>query len=303
MALSMNITGSYEGESGWNTISGNSDGQGLSLGLLQQNLGQGTLQPLLLQMKVQNPTLWASFFTTADLASINAMLQAWQSATGYVVSPASSAVSAQQVLVQQVSPGSSSSMSSLFPDNEQLSPLDQPVVNSSAMSEAQVSVKAAAASATQASVNWAVANILQSTSVLVPRWKTEFQNLANSAPYRSIQVAQSVSLYSKALAYFKAFGFTQLRSVALMYDFVVQDGGFSSSQKAAFESYVSANPNASETSRALQLVTIRVASVLSQYQADVSSRKTTIINGTGVVHGVSRNLPVQYCYTPTLTGF
>lgn len=45
----LNITGFFEG-SGFSNIAGNFDGQGLSFGVLQWNFGQGTLQPMLLDM-------------------------------------------------------------------------------------------------------------------------------------------------------------------------------------------------------------------------------------------------------------
>lgn len=45
-AIARNITQAYEG----NAVTGNFDGQGLSLGYLQWNIGSGTLQPLLTEM-------------------------------------------------------------------------------------------------------------------------------------------------------------------------------------------------------------------------------------------------------------
>lgn len=41
------ITSGYEGPDGYSNVTGNFDGQGLSFGALQWNLGQGTLQPIL----------------------------------------------------------------------------------------------------------------------------------------------------------------------------------------------------------------------------------------------------------------
>lgn len=45
------ITGRFEGN-GYGNITGDFDGQGLSLGILQWNIGQGTLQPLLREMNL-----------------------------------------------------------------------------------------------------------------------------------------------------------------------------------------------------------------------------------------------------------
>lgn len=49
-----NLTAAFEG-GGYAALSGNFDGQGLSAGFLQWNLGQGTLQPLLLAYWQANP--------------------------------------------------------------------------------------------------------------------------------------------------------------------------------------------------------------------------------------------------------
>src|ERR1700677_1324186 len=51
LELGLNISGSFEGAAGWANLTNNFDGQGLSMGLLNQNLGQGSLQPLLIEME------------------------------------------------------------------------------------------------------------------------------------------------------------------------------------------------------------------------------------------------------------
>ena len=50
-ALAMNISGSFEGPDGWTNLTNNFDGQGISLGLFNQNLGQGSLQPMMLKLR------------------------------------------------------------------------------------------------------------------------------------------------------------------------------------------------------------------------------------------------------------
>lgn len=52
---SLLITGSFEGAN-YGGCNGNFDGAGLSFGILQWNLGQGTLQPLLADMYSSNPS-------------------------------------------------------------------------------------------------------------------------------------------------------------------------------------------------------------------------------------------------------
>lgn len=272
MALSLSVSGSFEGHAGWSNLAGDSDGMGISLGLLQQNLGTGSLQPLLLKLEKTSPSTLADHFDTADLKSLEGMLSDYQTASGIKISALDEA------------------SDELFPVKNN-SPLDidyDAPLRAEALNVAET-----------ASVKWAVATVLISTNVFVPRWKTALTAMAESAPYRTLQVSAALSMFDKALKYFDSFGFTQLRSLILMYDFVVQDGSFSAKNKTDFDAWVKAHPTSDETARLTELVTLRVATVRAAYQADVKVRKMTIVNGTGTVHGSARNLPKEYCYVGT----
>lgn len=76
--VALNISGSYEGDDGWGNLTGNFDGQGLSLGLLNQNLGQGSLQPLLIKMRDHHPRTLEVIFSTDHLKSLTGMLDKWE---------------------------------------------------------------------------------------------------------------------------------------------------------------------------------------------------------------------------------
>ncbi len=76
--LAFNISGSFEGSTGWGNITDNFDHQGVSLGLLNQCLGQGSLQPMLLQMRDSSLSVLQSIFSSAHLSSLVTMLDRWQ---------------------------------------------------------------------------------------------------------------------------------------------------------------------------------------------------------------------------------
>ena len=78
LELALNITGSFEGLESWTNITNNFDKQGMSLGLLSQNFGSGTLQPLLIQMRDQHAAEMARIFSKEHLLSLYAMLSDWQ---------------------------------------------------------------------------------------------------------------------------------------------------------------------------------------------------------------------------------
>ncbi len=79
LILAMNITGSFEGSSGWGNLTNNFDRQGLSMGLLNQNLGQGSLQPMMLAFRNSFPEQFTQIFSTSHLQSVVQMLSDWGS--------------------------------------------------------------------------------------------------------------------------------------------------------------------------------------------------------------------------------
>lgn len=78
LMLALNISGSFEGGDGWGNITDDFDDQGVSLGLLNQNLGQGSLQPLLVKLRDNHPDVLKAVFRPDHLASLLGMLAAWQ---------------------------------------------------------------------------------------------------------------------------------------------------------------------------------------------------------------------------------
>jgi len=71
------LTGAFETSTGipdcFAGLTGDFDGQGISFGVVQWNIGQGTLQPLLSAMVTQNGTLMANLFNDR-LTSLQSML-------------------------------------------------------------------------------------------------------------------------------------------------------------------------------------------------------------------------------------
>ncbi|MCB0412545.1 MAG: hypothetical protein KDD22_08475, partial [Bdellovibrionales bacterium] len=87
--LALNISGSFEGPHHWENLTNNFDGMGLSLGLLNQTLGTGSLQPLLAKFRKRYPTSYAAVFTSSQRTAINQMLDAWEHSSGVIVTASS----------------------------------------------------------------------------------------------------------------------------------------------------------------------------------------------------------------------
>ena len=71
------LTGTFETSMGipdcYAGLAGDFDGQGISFGVVQWNIGQGTLQPMLAEMLAQHPDVMAQVFQ-GNLAAIQSML-------------------------------------------------------------------------------------------------------------------------------------------------------------------------------------------------------------------------------------
>jgi hypothetical protein len=277
-SLAMNISGSYEGHTGWDNISNNFDGQGLSLGLFNQNLGQGSLQPLMIGLRDSKNAKFKSFFTSAQYSSVNSMLTAW----GGVSTTLSKAVS-KKTYTEDYSD---------LDDLDAVAAADGEEISSNMSAEDNFSK--AAVSKQQESVNWAVAN-LYSGSSFKTAWKSALQAMARSPEYISQQAKAAESIHNKARGYMSTYNLNTMRAYLFFFDIVVQNGGITTSIKTKYMTWLKSNTSASENTKLKKLLEYRLTLVKSQYVGDVRSRKTAIIDGTGTVHGSKRNFPKEYC--------
>ncbi|ANF94906.1 hypothetical protein [Paenibacillus bovis] len=216
------ITGAFEGR-GYTNIAGNFDGQGLSLGFLQWNIGQGTLQPLLLKYinnyKVDAQTIFGNHYSK----------------------------------LTQVLNGSK-----------------------------------------QEQMNWAKS--ITDGRKIQNDWKEQFIKLCNTNEFQKIQNDAMSTYIDMAYNMADEFNLKSERGLALVFDIAVQNGGFKSSIKNSIKAKINTN----------QLTEKEVLTVIAQaavdkskakYQGDVNSRKFTIVNGTGTVHGKSYNLEKDFSLT------
>lgn len=273
LALALNISGSFEGSQGWKNITNSFDGQGLSLGLLNQCLGQGSLQPLLAKMRDQHLSQMTADMTSAHMSSLESMLTKWQG-----IVKTTSEDDPGEGDEDMMADGRLSLLDEL-PDGE--------VVQESADGD---------------SVTWAKQNLYtDGGTTFVGSWKSDLQRLAADPMYVSVQIGAAMTLHTKAVAYMKTLGLKELRSYLMLFDINVQDGGLYTSDITSYKAAFPAGSSADETTRLKKILDIRLAHVVSKYRADVQARKLSIINGSGVVHGTNRNYQKQYCFDGNLT--
>lgn len=274
-ALALNITGSFEGHDGWSNISNNFDGQGLSLGLFNQNLGSGSLQPLMINYFTNHSSRILTHFTPSQKSSIESMLSAWNDG------PLSGGLSKAK-------------SQSLDVFNRRTTDLDDPsLVEDEDMSTNDVLQKSTA-SKTQESVSWAVANLYNGSSFKAD-WKTNLQSFADDPAYISLQVQAAKYIHNRAVGYMNKYGFKETRAYLFFFDIVVQNGSLTSGVESKYEAWAKSNTSASEITKLNKILEYRLQIVRTEYVNDVRLRKTAVINSTGTVHGSKRDFRKEYC--------
>jgi hypothetical protein len=256
LEIGLNLSGSFEGADGWANLSDNFDGQGVSLGLLNQNLGQGSLQPMLIRLRDDHPGLIEDVLADKRAQSLLDMLSKWESSAR------------------------------LGAESAPLSSLDEPGEIGAAQPTA----------ANHESVKWALANIYDKDGRFLPEWKSGLLSLANTPEFVSLQIAAAVVDHDRALAAEERVGVRELRAYLFLFDIQVQNGGLYPSDFDDYAAYLRANPGASDTDRLEKMLELRLRHVRKKYREDVRARKLAVIHGTGKVHGENRDLPAQYCY-------
>ncbi len=288
-ALALNITGSFEGHSDWRNITNNFDDQGISLGIFQQNLGQGSLQPLLIEVAQEHELIYRQFFTKSQTESIFSMLQDWDADSGL------SLASVQTKLSR--SPSSVGSIVTEDSLTNFYSPLDIAGVENVRPINNQNGIFAkASSSANQRGVDWAIRTLYESDGrTFKSDWKRGFQNLAGDPRYVSKQVKAGHIIHQKAMKFMEVYGTRELKSYLFFFDIVVQNGGIRESTRQDYLAEVNQTPNMSENDKMKVLIKHRVLRSREQYRADVLSRKLAILNGEGRVHKTDRDFREEFC--------
>jgi hypothetical protein len=226
------LTGAFETSSGFPEcfagLAGDFDGEGISFGVLQWNIGEGTLQPLFSQMLQNHPEVMTRIFQE-KLSSFSHMLS----------------LSREQQLA------------------------------------------------------WWIAIQSPDKADIFEPWRGYLLALGRTSPFQQIQMGHSESIYSDALLLAREYDLQTERGVALMFDICVQNGWIEPTTKAQIEADFARIPDSAgqlerEVSK-MRVIANRVAeSSRPEYVEDVRTRKLTIADGVGVVHGMYYDLASQY---------
>lgn len=209
-------------------LSGDFDGQGMSFGALQWNLGQGSLQPLLREMDRSHAPILREIFAD-HYPELRSMLDS---------------------------------------DRDE-------------------------------QVAWARSIQDLRRFVVVEPWRGLFKTLGRRKEFQDIQAKASSRLYRAARDLCRLYRVRSERAVALMFDIKVQNGSISQLVRAQIQrDFGQLQPardwETEEVARLRIIANRRAEAANPRWVEDVRTRKLTIANGEGTVHGLSYDLEQQY---------
>jgi hypothetical protein len=208
-------------------LSGDFDGMGISFGVMQWNIGSGSLQPLLLQFDAENRAIVDATFGTSA-GALRTILAA--------------------------------------PRQQQL--------------------------------DWA-RSIQNAEHQIAEPWLGYFKTLGRDPQFIRAQTNQAAAALNNARALCTTFAVTSERALALMFDIVTQNGSISQEVRQQIQQDVAALPgtlNEQDLEVAkLRIVANRRADAANpEWREDVRTRKLTIADGSGTVHGRVYDLMGQF---------
>lgn len=134
-------------------------------------------------------------------------------------------------------------------------------------------------------LTWAK-SINNSKNNIVEPWKSQFTALCQTSEFQAIQRSGIQSYIDKAFSICDDYQLTTERGLALAFDIAVQNGSVKAAAREIINSKLTGSTGYMDK---LSIIANAVADA-SNYPDDVRSRKMTIVNGNGIVHGKTYNL-------------
>lgn len=121
---------------------------------------------------------------------------------------------------------------------------------------------------------------------LAEPWRSAFRHFGELPEVQAKQLQRAVRDYFRpAKQTARALGLKTELGVALAFDIHVQNGGVSSTARAAIKRHLAEHPIEREQERRIIVANAVVSQSLPRFRQDVRSRKLTIATGAGTVHG------------------
>lgn len=138
-------------------------------------------------------------------------------------------------------------------------------------------------------------SIQSQTHKITDPWAELFHALGKTPEFQTLATTHANTLYAAALDLCRTFQLTTERAAALMFDIEVQNGGISKPLQSSIQSAF--DPQATELEKLQLIANRRADAAAAPWREDVRTRKLTIANGSGTVHGRTFNLETQFGIT------
>lgn len=140
---------------------------------------------------------------------------------------------------------------------------------------------------------WGKANLLEPGGKMLSSWIIALDEIGNLRTCQEAQLAYSREAFWEKIALPQVIRLKlkDALSHAMLFDTAIQQGGLGETAMRQIEAEITANPDMPEESRRAAIARAAVASLKSgTFREDVRSRRETLIDGIGRVHGKTYNL-------------
>jgi len=144
----------------------------------------------------------------------------------------------------------------------------------------------------------AFARSIQTRGMVNEPWRGLLTTLGRTSEFQTVQANHARGLYDRSLGMCAEYGLKSERAVALMFDIVTQNGSIGPLVKAAILadfSKLRADAPDNEVVKLGIVANRRAEAANPKFIDDVRTRKLTIANGSGAVHGLTYDLEDMYC--------
>ena len=132
----------------------------------------------------------------------------------------------------------------------------------------------------------AFARSIQTKGQVNEPWQGMLAELGRTPEFQEIQVGAASTFFASAVDLCARYALVSERATALMFDIVTQNGSIGSiTSKAILAAFTKLSSGGDNEVPKMTIVANQLADSLTRYADDVRTRKLTIAQGTGTVHG------------------
>lgn len=136
-------------------------------------------------------------------------------------------------------------------------------------------------------------SINNTSNTIAEPWYSQFVALTNKEQFKNIEADAEAFKVGQAMLISDKYKLKTTRGFALAFDIAVQNGSVTPEAAKIIDAALAQKPNMSEKDL-LKVIANAVADTSTSNVEDIRTRKMSIVNGNGIVHGITLNLDINY---------